>query len=171
MTEFEKKIIYELTDENGNFISQKINERYLTKIGYYDYIVNRFDDNTTDKLVEVLYRIKNDILVVPRCKSCGETVVYSRNVKGYPTYCSKKCANSDPDVIKKNAESVSKSNKKAYSERKDEILKKRADTLKSITGEKNSGSPFCCKSVREKSKKTMLEKYGTEYYIRANYLK
>lgn len=163
MTDFEKRIIANLTDKSGNFIAQKINERYLKKIGYYEYLINRYNDNTTDKLIEILHRIKNDIDVVPRCKGCGNPVVYSRNVKGYPTYCSKKCANSDPEVLRKNAESVSKANKKAYEERKEEILQKRANTLKDITGKDNTGSPFCFEEVREKAaisrRNTLIEKH------------
>lgn len=162
MTKFEQIMIDELVDENGNFIPSKTTKTYLKKMGYFKYLMCKYDDNSTDKIIEILYRIKNDIDMIPCCKSCGNPVVYNIYKKRYPTYCSKKCANSDPEVLRKNAESVSKANKKAYEERKEEILQKRARTLKKITGKDNTGSPFCFEEVRKKAaisrRNTLIEK-------------
>lgn len=66
---------------------------------------------------------------------------------------------------KKNKEGVSKSLKKVYSERKQEIIKKRSSTLKEkygINSDEVLTSPFAIKSVQEKVKDTIKEKYGVD---------
>lgn len=81
----------------------------------------------------------------------------------YATFCSKHCANIDPEVLAKNKAGVTKGLKKAYEERKEEIQTKRAKTLNEKYGENTtSGSPFELKHVREIVKNTVQERYGVD---------
>ena len=155
------KIFY---NENNKIIAQRTTKKYLTDHNYLDLLTNYYKDSTSIR--ETLYRIKNNIDIRPVCKICGKPVSF--NTYGYfSTYCSKKCSNSDPIVLQKNKDNVSKSLKKAYQERGNEIKEKRKNSLFEHYGQ-NVTSPFAIQKIQEKSMNTILSKYGVHNVFELN---
>lgn len=160
------KIILDYVAPNGKLIAQRCSENALKKQKFYDYIINRYNNNTLsieDKhyLRECLYRLVNNIENPPVCKTCGNTIKFCYTK--YPTYCSRYCSNHDKDVLKKISESCSKSLKDAYKRNGDNIKLKRQNTLSSKYGEElKSSSPFAVKEIQELSQKIVEEKYGVK---------
>ena len=160
------KIILDYVAPNGKLIAQRCSEHSLKKQNFYDYIINRYNNNTLnieDKhyLRECLYRLVNNIENPPVCKTCGNKVKFCYTK--YPTYCSRYCSNHDKDVLKKISESCSKSLKDIYKRDGDNIKLKRQNTLSSKYGEElKSSSPFAVKEIQELSQKIVEEKYGVK---------
>jgi hypothetical protein len=108
---------------------------------------------------------KNPDFVAKTCKNCGieyKAKYYKRNTS---LYCSKKCCNSDPDVINR----IRESQKKTYTEKYNGLHPMQT----SITKENFKNSIFNKYGVthyskldeyQEKIKKTKLKKYGNENY-------
>lgn len=157
---------------NGKLIPQRCLQSILKKNGWYDYLLQRYDNNTlkdtlNQKLLwrEILYRLANNIEEPPRCKTCGKILTFSGT--NYPVFCSKHCANIDPDVLAKNKAAVANSLKKAYKERGETIKNKRAKTLEEKYGDTGgSCSPFASKSVQKKSKETLISRYGVDNVLK-----
>ena len=160
------KIVLDYIAPNGKLIPQRCIESVLKKNNFYNYIINRYSNNTlsledTNYLRECLYRMVNNIEFPPVCKTCGNLVKFSHDK--YPTYCSRSCSNNDEDVLKKISKSCSKSLKKAYEKNGEEIKLKRQNTLSSKYGtELISSSPFAVKEIQELSQKRVEEKYGVK---------
>jgi len=55
------------------------------------YLLNRYEDNDTNDVKELIYRIENNIEEKPKCIICGKPVRY---IKYYSEYCSQKCSHS-----------------------------------------------------------------------------
>lgn len=175
-SKIEHHTIEDLTPENvratffnektGKFIQQRTMPKYLKAHGWYDLIVGYYQDS--ESIVETLWRIMNNIDVRPTCKICGGHVKFgSVRLNGtttwWNTYCSRACANKDPEVIAKNAASVSKSLREAYKDRGDSIKEKRKTTLEKKYGVKlETATPFRVKAVQDKIKSTILDKYGVD---------
>ncbi len=103
MNSFEKDIIdYTFSEEKQKFISGRCAKSILEKRNWYNYLINKYNDNSTGSLIEVLYRIKYGIDEIPKCKICGKPLKFTNG--SYPNYCSAKCRNNDPNVIAKNKE-------------------------------------------------------------------
>ena len=151
---------------DGKLIAQRCIRSVMQKHNWYDYLLQRYTDNTSesgtkDEWREIIYRLFNSIDEPPKCKTCGKTIKF--NDGSYAKFCSKHCANIDPEVLEKNRTGVSVGMKKVYSERKDEIQAKRAKTLEERYGETTkSGSPYELKNIREQIKNTFKQKYGVE---------
>ena len=63
----------------------KLVEKYKD---FFDYVYSRFDDLTgNEKLVEVIYRIRNKIETVPVCPVCGKKLNFLNAQKLYPIAC------------------------------------------------------------------------------------
>jgi len=152
-----------LLNNSHKLIPQRCNKNYLKKHKLYEFINNSFDD--TYSLSEKIYCLVNDLKERKRCKVCNKELKF-KNGK-YSTYCSRKCSNSDPEVLKKNKIGVSHSLKKAYEKRGDEIKQKRSNTLLKNFGE-YANSPFEITSIKNKAKQTILNKYGVKnvFYIK-----
>lgn len=165
MNSLEKDIIdYTFSGEKQKFISGRCAKSILEKRNWYNYLINKYNDNSTDSLIEVLYRIKYGIDEIPKCKICGKPLKFTNG--SYPNYCSAKCRNNDPNVIAKNKEGVSKSLKAAYKERGVEIKEKRAKTLEEKYGTSGNSSPFSFADVQNKAKSTILNNYGVDNIMR-----
>lgn len=165
MTSIEKDIIdYTFSEENQKFISGRCAKSILEKRNWYDYLINKYNDNSTNSLIETLYRIKHGIDEIPKCKICGKPVKFTNNA--YPNYCSAKCRNNDPEVIAKNKAGVSKALKNVYIERGEDVKKKRANTLEKKYGTSGTSSPFSFKDVQDKVKSTIFENYGVDNIMR-----
>ena len=156
----DKEIVDYVVSSNGRIMPARTNAAVLTKRGYYDYLMQRYSDNVTNSLSEIIYRLVHGIEVAPKCPECGKPVPF-RN-KGYSTWCSPKCRNNSEEVKKKNKEGVSNSLKRVYAERKDEIQSKRAETLRERYGESNNGTPFSVSSIQDKARKSIKERYGVD---------
>lgn len=175
-----------LTDENvknhvapnGKLIPNRCRKDYLIKHGLYDYVMNRYSDNSMNKdndekryISETLYRMLNGIETRPKCKVCGRLVVYPKCNK-YPNYCSHACSNHDEDVIKKMSHSCSDSLKKAYEKNGDEIKQKRINTLSERFGvEVNSPTPFAVKEIQNKASKQVQEIYGVKNVFQLDWVR
>ena len=160
------KIVLDYIAPNGKLIPQRCIASVLKKNNFYDYIINRYNNNTLnleDKhyLRECLYRLVNNIETPPVCKICGNALKFCYTK--YPIYCSKYCSNHDEDVLKKISESCSKSLKDAYKRDGDNIKLKRQNTLSAKYGEDiKSSSPFAVREIQELSQKIVEEKYGVK---------
>ena len=165
-TKLTDKIVLEYVAPDGKLIAQRCSANALKKQKIYDYIINRYNNNTLnieDKhyLRECLYRLVNNIENPPVCKTCGNMIKFSYT--NYPTYCSRYCSNHDVDVLKKISESCSKSLKDAYKRDGDNIKLKRQNTLIAKYGEDiKSSSPFAVREIQELSQKIVEEKYGVK---------
>lgn len=159
----ENEIREYLVGSNGKMIAARALPNVLKKRGYYDYLLQRYSDNTTTEFCETLYRFVNNIDEIPVCPECGKRITFSLANRIYPNWCSPKCRNNSAEVKKKNASGVSKSLKKVYVERKSEIQEKRAKTLnEKYGGNFDSGSPFSYKEIKDSAKETVKERYGVE---------
>lgn len=162
----DKEIAQYVTNGTDKILPSRCVKKVLEKRNYYDYIVNRYTDNSTDSITEPIYRIVYSIDTRPVCKMCGKPIEFKDH--RYSTYCSKKCVNSDPEVLAKNRENVTRSLKKAYAERGDSIKAKRQETLKRHFGESTvsdisgSSSPFAYKKVQEIAKATVNDHFGVD---------
>lgn len=168
------KDIIEYVAPSGKIIPQRCLKSVLEKHGLYEYIVNRFDDNSlsiTDNeyLRECIYRIVNEINDIPRCKMCGKPITFKYNC--YSKYCSRKCSNSDSDVIEKISKSCSNSLKQKYKEDGESIKKKRKETLTIKYGEDATSSPFSVNEIQNVSKNKILEKYGVDNMFKLDWVK
>ena len=160
------KIILDYIAPNGKLIASRCSVNTLKKHNFYDYIINRYNNNTLSfgdehYLRECLYRIVNNIETPPVCKTCGNIVKFCYTK--YPIYCSRSCSNNDEDVLKKISESCSKSLKDAYKRDGDNIKLKRQNTLSAKYGEDiKSSSPFAVGEIQKLSQKIVEEKYGVK---------
>lgn len=145
-------------NENGKLIPQRTTEKYVKDKGLYEFIINYYSDS--ESLSESIYRICFDVDIRPVCKHCGGHVKYK--IGSFSTFCSKKCVNSDPEVLQKNKENVSKSLKHAYEARSEEIKTKRSNTLKKKYNIEtdNTISTFNIKQIQDNAKNTIYKKYG-----------
>lgn len=162
----DKEIAQYVTNGTDKILSSRCVKKVLEKRNYYDYIVNRYTDNSTDTITEPIYRIVHNIDVRPKCKICGKPIEFKGHE--YHTYCSRKCVNSDPEVLAKNREGVTKSLKKAYAERGESIKAKRQETLKHHFGESTASdiaggsSPFAYKKVQEIARASVNDHFGVD---------
>ena len=160
------KIVLDYIAPNGKLIASRCSANVLKKHNFYDYIINRYNNNTLnieDKhyLRECLYRLVNNIETPPVCKTCGNSIKFSYTK--YPIYCSRYCSNHDVDVLKKISESCSKSLKNAYKMDGDNIKLKRQNTLTAKYGDDiKSSSPFAVREIQKLSQKIVDEKYGVK---------
>jgi very-short-patch-repair endonuclease/endogenous inhibitor of DNA gyrase (YacG/DUF329 family) len=141
---------------NGKIIPQRCNISFLKKHNIYEFINNSFNDSYS--LSEKIYCIIYDLTERKTCKICGNDIKFNH---GYGIFCSRKCSNSDINVLNKNKLGVSKSLKKAYSIHGDEIKNKRNNTLKERYGE-DVLSPFGLTKVKIKIETHMIQKYGVK---------
>lgn len=151
-----KQEIINLFYKNDKIIAQRVNEKYLKKHNLYNILTNYYDDSNSIR--ETLYRIYNNIDIRPTCKICGNPVSFLITGK-FATYCSKQCQNKDPEMLQKNREGVSKSLKKLYKEKGDQIKEKRAQSIEKHYGIKTC-TPFAVNEIKQKISQTINEKYG-----------
>lgn len=125
----------------------------------YDFIINKISEEIPFK--EKVYLVVNNIEKVPLCQNpnCNKKVKFKNSTIGYLKYCSKKCISSDPNIKKiKELKSIQKWGTKTPAE-SDIIKSKIIDTNKKKYG---SNSPMCLEEFQEKSKLTLLKKYGVD---------
>lgn len=152
----DKNTIYDIfvNAETGEIIPQRCTESYLKKNGFYNSIINYYEDS--ESCFETIYRIINDIDIRPVCKQCGKPVNF--NYK-FNDFCSRACSNKNEEVIEKISVGVSKTLKGAYQLNGTDIKNKRRITLKNKYNI-DSDTPFSSNEVQDKIKNTIYKKYG-----------
>jgi hypothetical protein len=107
----------------------------------------------------------NDFTERRKCKICGNYVRFRSPKSGYSTHCSSKCTNDDPDVKRKNLESVRETCQKKYGVncvfQLPEVREKFEQTNLKNLGVKNPFQALMCKI---KAAETCEEKYGESSY-------
>ena len=116
-----------VSNSSGRIVSTRLNEKYFTKIDkldiwdYFHTFTSSFGDDCS--IGDRIIFLKNGYLDRPKCVVCGKpVVVVDRKVS---KYCSKQCANKDPNksnVIKESLKNVDYS--KANEKRKETMLSK-----------------------------------------------
>lgn len=125
------------------------------------WISHRFVDSKDP--LEVIYRLKNHIVVRPVCPICGNPVKWDRYLK-YSEYCSKQCVNKNPFLIAKRKKTlISKYGVDCPSKIKNSSQKAKQTKLERY-GDENYNNIT-------KSKRTRLEKYGEENYVNVGKIK
>lgn len=161
--EFIDKEILEYITKDGKLVPQRCTAPVIEKRGWSSYMLKRYIDNSTNSIAEAVYRLYNNIEELPKCGNpeCNNRITFNMSNKTMGTYCCPKCRNTSPEMIEKNRAGVSRSMKKAYEERGEEIKEKRAKTLKeNYNSDGISSSPFSIKEVRNKIIETNNERYG-----------
>ena len=130
-----------------------------------NYIDNRFEDSESWK--ETIWRIRNNVIIKPKCKECGETLKFP-----FKTYCSCKCRSNNKDVRNKTKqtclekygvdcvvkeETIKRKIQEALSTQRKEIYEKCKQTKFERYGNENYNNI-------EKSKHTKFERYGDENF-------
>lgn len=160
------------------------------------YLENRYDDFTGDiNYAEIIYRIKHNIDVIPKCIVCGKPALFKNFSYGYRDYCSYECSvkskkRSDKfrqtymerygDLTKdeykimyhwvqSHVEKAYNTNIKRYGfkypTQSDEIKEKIKHTCLKKFGEDN---PNKCREVRQKIESTNISKYGTKNAMKSD---
>lgn len=134
--------------------------KYLDK-DIIDYANNRFTD--ADSITEVYFRIKNNIIIRPVCKTCGGKVnfgyIRKNNTGGYAKHCCYVCAANDPKTF----ELKCNTKKLHFGDPNYNNRNKYKKTCQEKYGEDIINS-FQAKDVKEKSKVTKEKRYGNAYY-------
>jgi len=165
-------------------------------INIQNYIINRFDDSLSER--ETLYRIHYKIYKVPTCPVCGKKLkFYGRKNIIFLSHCSNKCKRKDNNVIKKwksscgelgtNREKSKKTMVERYGVENPYQIPEIINKIKEINKNKKDqiiiNMKHTCnlkynvdyylqtKEFKEKSNKTSLKKYGTQYPIQSNIVK
>ena len=184
---------YFYTNKEGNLLNRL--SRYKVKHipdDISEYLKNRYSDNTTDDIHEIIYRIKNNIEIAPKCPICGGKLIFKRY---YPITCSSKCigkksylsqiaATGIKNLFDVHREKTNETMLKKYGvlncSQSDKVKEKKENTFLKHYGVKNN---FGRKEVMdknietiknnkeeilEKRRKTNQEKYGVDYYLSLN---
>lgn len=107
---------------------------------FYRYLVDTYPN--LQKFTEKLYWYLHNIKETPKC-TCGKPLKFRSFKVGYSEFCSAKCSNSDPEKIKK--------------------------TRNTCQERYRSSSPAGNKDIQDKMRKTCLEKYGVDNYLKISH--
>ena len=116
-----------------------------------EYLLNRWDD--CNDIYESLFRIKYQIIEAPICPICKNKIKFKNN--SYNQFCSKTCANKNPELIKHRNETMLKNYGCISPCQNKEIKEKLKNSLKNVDWNLRN----------KKTKNTLLKKYGNEHYI------
>ena len=95
-----------------------------------------------NSLVEVMYRVLNNIETIPNCPVCGKQLPFVSMQVGYKTFCSTQCLNSE--------------------EGKKFCVDKLKNSIREKYGVDNIQQ---LKETQEKTQQTMLKKYGVKFPV------
>lgn len=124
----------------NNKSGNKTKEIYLKKnyIELHNKIINHCNNELKDlPFKEKVWCFINNIKEKPKCKNCNKVLKFKRSLKeGYGVYCSIKCANTCED--------------------------RKVDIINTNFNKFGSKSPLTNNIIKNKSKKTLKEKYGVD---------
>ncbi len=121
---------------------------------FYQYILDNYPKDIPFR--ERLWLYRNNLTERPTCKVCGGPVRLTSN-DHYSTYCSLKCANSDPDKKEKTKQAILE---KYGGENISQIPEIQEKIKKTFIEHYGVDHPFKSPEIREKIKKTNKQKYG-----------
>lgn len=171
-------ILYFKTDNKDG---KKSKEKWLIKnnnVLYQDIVnwTNKILDLKNIEFKRKIYHYVNDIIDIPKCY-CGNFVNFKNVNDGYSQYCSDKCVKSSVNYYKKWSNTTIKNNsmKNGILKRNETIIKKYGslenyniflkERRRQILNEKlGVDNVFQLNYVKDKSKKTKIEKYGYEFW-------
>lgn len=187
-------INYFYSDKNNNRINRlsRYKIEHISK-EIYEYLISRYNHNTTNDIHEIIYRIKNNIETIPRCSVCGNELIFKN--ASYSNVCSSKCAGKRSYLVQSSKLGI-KNLFDAYRDKTIETMlikygvmncsqsqiikdKKKATFIKHYGVENN----FCRDEIKQKNKEllknnkedilrkrriTNQEKYGVDYYLSLN---
>ena len=134
--------------------------KYLSK--HYPDFLQHIDEkyNYIESLKEKIYLYIHNMEYPNKCKVCGQYTKYINSTKGYSTYCSSKCCNSDQD--KKNKTKLNNLAKYGVENisQLESVKEKKKQTSMNNWGVEN---PILSERVQKKVKKSMMDRYGVEY--------
>ncbi len=143
------------------FFTSKTNSNRIRKTTSYiidnnddikNYLINRFPDFRND-FKEVLHRIKYNIEEIPKCPICGKPLkYYGLSSMLYGKTCSRKCQYE----YMKTEEFQSKMDYTSYMSNPENIKRIQEKRKQKIDG------------IKEKTKRTLLERYGDSHYNNRN---
>ena len=120
-----------------------------------NYLLNRFNDNTNNDLIEIIYRIKYKIEDIPKCLICGKPTYFRNGTIGYSLTCSKEC---NYILIQQHVKETCLQKYGVDNPAKSKIAKEHyKQTCLEKYGYDNSAK---LDIIKEKAKQTCLEKYG-----------
>ena len=172
MTDTEVLRIFE--NDSGKTVPKRCSWDYLLKTGQNEaihYLRTRFEDlDGSEKISEILYRIRNQIELRPLCPVCGKLVPY-RNAHGYLVFCSDACKNSAIGIdikLNKISNTCKKRFGSAFALMNDSVRKKRE-----LTCIKKYGKPYARQTPDciEKHRRTCIQKYGVDWATKTDKIK
>ena len=118
-----------------------IHKSYTARVKFVkDNYPTLYSDTCGGDQIKLIYDFLHNVVATPLCATCQLTPVkFDTFLTGYRTYCCHQCSVSNPATILK-----------------------RENTLMENYGHK---SALGCESIREKQKKTMIERYGVEHIL------
>ena len=137
-----------------------INPRYIKKNypDFYEYLLKTYPD--IKSVSEQMYWWKHNITESPVCPSCGKKLKFYGFIKGYATYCSLKCSNSNSDKQGKTKQTCLKKYGVENPKQCNEIHIKSKQTCLKKYGVEN---PFASEVIKKKIYDTNIQKYGVKY--------
>lgn len=155
-------IIY-LTDKSGEYNKRKDWKwLYKNNIEVYNQLKILYKDISNDTRVsEIYYRLKHNIIEIPKCPVCGKSVKYTSN--GYSTYCSKECWTSI-NGNKISREKHIETNLKKYGV-------KNTQNLPEVEKKRLKNREKSIEHFKQKYKQTCMERYGTPYALSSNIIR
>jgi hypothetical protein len=154
---------------NGRVSSTRTTEKYVGR-NFPDDLKNILDHSEKMGTQEVtfsekIYYYLNKIESPIRCTNCKiNKTKYSGLVIGYSQYCSSKCSNSAPEVHVKKIDSYMKKYGVDNPSKSEEVIKKIGQSFINRFG----GNPAGVDYIKEKARKTNLEKYGVDNILQKN---
>lgn len=129
---------------------------------FYDFLENIYVGKTTShKMSEKIYLYYHNMSEAQKCPICNKYTPFLGFSKGYQTYCSLKCSNNSPEVIKKKEETCLKNHGVSHPCQNESIKQKLIETFI----KNNGGMGNASESIKSKQHKTMKEKYGVYYAL------
>ena len=113
-------------------------EKYIRKTypEFHQYLLDNYPDELS--FSERMYWYYKGLTDWPKCKGCGNRTKYRNLTVGYSEFCCSKCSNSSPDKIAH----IKQTNNERY----------------------GGNAPAASDEVKAKSKRTNLERHGSETY-------
>ena len=138
--------------------NRKINWKKLPK-DIFEYLKNRYNDNSTDLLKESYARIINNIEILPECPICHKKHIFINRLDRppYPIYCSNKCKGQSNDWLNKQKQTKKENHG-------DPNYNNRIQYKQTCINKYGVENPYQNEEIKDKIKKTKLNKYGDEYY-------
>ena len=115
---------------------------------YKEFCENVLKNNSNFKTLNSILKCIVFDITLPKCKICNKEISYNRMMNNRK-YCSLKCAQNDPELIKNNKEKIRKTCLEKY----------------------GVDSFFKSKNFKEKSTETCLSKYGCEFTSQTSKMK